>query len=162
MDILDLYAIGDLNRNLYVRRSLRYDNEINKAEAERNELIKRIPILHKDEIIEVSVGQYCEAVRARLEQCSDFDSKRQFVLDHIEKIVFTNDHVAVYGSVPVKLPMHEASNHSGETTNIGFSIDGFVDRIGLSRSVTQTRQCVFFDKDRAIWSPPSRVRSGRP
>ena len=82
--------------------------------------------------IEVSVRQYCEAVRARLERCSDFDSKRQFVLDNIEKIVCTNDRVAIYGSMPVKLRGREASDHPGETTNMGFCIDGFVDRRRLA------------------------------
>jgi hypothetical protein len=90
--------------------------------------MKRIPILHGEEIIEVSVRQYTEAVRARLKRCFDFESRRQFVLDYIEKIVSTNDHVAVYGSVPVKLANYDDADSSSDASTIGFSIEGRVSR----------------------------------
>lgn len=38
-----------------------------------------------------------------LEKCSDFDSKRQFLLDYVEKIVYVNEDVAIYGSLPLLL-----------------------------------------------------------
>jgi hypothetical protein len=80
--ILDLYAVGDLDRDLYARRSLRYDHEISQAKAQRDELMKRIPIVRNNEVIDANVRQYVEAVRARLEKATDFDTKRQFLLDH--------------------------------------------------------------------------------
>jgi hypothetical protein len=75
-----------------------------KPEAQRDELVKRIPILHNTHMIDVSVRQYVEAVRMRLENATDFDTKRQFLLDHIDRVVYGNDRVVLYGSVPVNQP----------------------------------------------------------
>jgi hypothetical protein len=59
--------------------------------------VKRIPILHNPHTIDVSVRQYVEAVRARLENATNFDTKRRFLLDHIDRVVYANDRVALYG-----------------------------------------------------------------
>ena len=93
--ILDLYAAGDLDRDLYARRSLRYDHQISQAKAERDGLMRRIPLLHNNELVDASVHQYVETVRAGLGKAVDFDTKRQFLLDHIGRVVYANDRVAL-------------------------------------------------------------------
>lgn len=52
-------------------------------------------------MIDASVHQYVEALRARLEKANDFDTKRQFLLDNIDRVVYANDRVALCGSVPM-------------------------------------------------------------
>jgi site-specific DNA recombinase len=127
--MLDLYAVGDLDRDVFARRSLRYDHQISQTAAQRDELMKRIPILHNPNIIDVSVRQYVEAVRAGLENATDFDTKRQFLLDHIGRVVYANDRVALFGSVPVHLPSREMPQQPGDrTTTIGFCVEGTLSR----------------------------------
>lgn len=126
--ILDLYAVGDLDRDVYARRCLRYDNQISQAETRRGELVKHVPILHNPHMIDVSVRQYVEAVRARLENTTDFDTKRQFLLDHIDRVVYANDRTVLYGSVPVIPPSRETPGQPGERPKIGFCIEGTISR----------------------------------
>lgn len=120
--ILELYATGDLDRDMYGKKSLEYDHEINKVKIERHELIQKIPVLHKKSVIDVSVRQYCELLKAQLEKCTDFETKRQFMLDHVEKIVFVNDHVTLHGFVPVKLKAYEDPDQPSEASKVRFCV----------------------------------------
>ena len=67
------------------------------------------PIRRNTQLIDISVRQYVEAVRARLEGATDFDTKRQFLLDHVDRVVYANDRIALYGSVPVNLASASAA-----------------------------------------------------
>src|SRR5437868_15326344 len=49
----------------------------------------------------MSIAQFCKAAKARYEQCADFDAKRQFMLDHVEQVIFVRDKVTFCGAVPV-------------------------------------------------------------
>ena len=135
--ILDLYAVGDLERDLYARRSLRYDHQISHAKAQRDELMKRIPLLHNNELVDASVRQYAETVRARLEKAVDFDTKRRFLLDHIGRVVYANDRVALSGSIPVHgLP---SESKQGDTSKIGFCVEGALTRLPRPSSTASAR-----------------------
>ena len=98
---LDIYASGDLSREAYVAKSLRYDTEMTELTDKQNDLVQRTPLLHNAEAVEVAMTEYCGTAKARFERCDDFATKRQFLLDHIEKVVFWNDNVTVHGSVPI-------------------------------------------------------------
>ena len=120
--IIDVYASGDLERNAYVERSLDYDQELNALRRQRAELIKKIPLLHKAEAVDVSITQYCSAANVRFRSCVDFSSKRQFLLDHIDKVVFSNDRVELHGSVPVRVSASEAATDEADDSKIDFCI----------------------------------------
>ena len=94
-----------------------------ELKMDHKELVKIIPFLHKTQVIDVSINQYCESVRIQLEKCIDFETKRQFMLDYIEKIVYLNDTVEIHGSVPVKLKAYEDQDQSAETAKIEFCIN---------------------------------------
>jgi DNA invertase Pin-like site-specific DNA recombinase len=126
--MLDLYAVGDLDRDVYARRCLRYDHQISQAEAKRDELVNRIPILRNPQLIDLSVRQYVEAVRARLENAIDFDTKRQFLLDHLDRVVYANDRLALYGSVLVNFKSREVHGQPSDRSKIRFSIESTLSR----------------------------------
>jgi hypothetical protein len=119
--VIDLYASGTLNQRDYIEKNLEYDNEENKLKAERADLTGRIPLLHKTEVVDASIKQYCETMKVRLSRCNDFDTRRKFVLDYIEKIAYSNDCIVVYGSVPVKLKSYDAKQPN-EASKIEFKI----------------------------------------
>ncbi len=115
--------------DFFNEKKLAYDNETNKFKGEREELVLRIPLLHKGEVIDTSVKQFCEAARVRFEKCVDFDTKRQFLLDYVEKIIFTDDHVAVYGSVPVHMKAYTDADAPIETSKIEFKLEGDISSV---------------------------------
>lgn len=127
--ILDLYTSGEIERDLYVKRSLECDNELNVLKGGRVELIKRIPLLHKQEVIDVSIKQYCEMLKIKFEKCLDFETKRQFLMEYIEKIVYWNDKVELHGSVPVKLKTYEDRGQTTELAKIEFCIKDTIERM---------------------------------
>ena len=122
--VLDNYAIGRLDRNTYLEKCLWYDNEVNKLKLEKAEFIKRIPTLHKKDVVDMSVRIFCDTARARFEKCDNFDTKRRFLLDFIEQIIYDHGKITVKGSIPL-LPQPQAHNNSNqisETSKIGFKI----------------------------------------
>lgn len=112
-------------------KNLDYDNEVNRLKAERQELAKRIPLLHKSDVINASVAQFCQSGRVQLSKCTDFDAKRKFLLDRVEKIVFNMNAFEIHGSVPILLKEYEGKKESVETGKISFCIKGEVPRFEL-------------------------------
>ncbi len=132
--VMDLYANSEIEKEAYITKNLEYDNEINKLKLEKVELVNKIPLLHKKEIIDTSMRQYCDGARIRFEKAADFESKRQFLLNYIEKIVYWNDKVELYGSVPVKLKIYEGKETNTELAKIEFCIKDTIprlDRMGI-------------------------------
>lgn len=50
----------------------------------------------------VAVRKFCTSARARYRSCKDFDSKRQFLLDYTEKIVYYDTKVSYHGFIPIE------------------------------------------------------------
>ena len=96
--------------------------------AEKAELIKQIPLLHKKELVDTSIKQYSELVRIQFAKCVDFDSKRQFLLDHIDKIVYWTDKVEFHGLIPIELNVYEGNRHKTESAKIPFCIKDTIGR----------------------------------
>ena len=74
---------------------------------------------HED-FVDASIRQFCATGNARLQACTDFDEKRQFLKDHVERVIFNRYKITIMGSVPVRLP-------SGETT-LKFRIEGEINK----------------------------------
>ena len=70
--------------------------------ARSRELEDGAALLRKSGAIDAGIAQFCEAARVRFAKCADFASKRQFLLDYVEKVVHVKDKVALHGSVPIK------------------------------------------------------------
>ena len=62
-------------------------------------LMQSTPLLDQQDVVEAGIAQYCEDARARLKRCHDFVSKRQFLLEYVQKITFIDDRVTIQGSV---------------------------------------------------------------
>ena len=63
-----------------------YDNEINKLKSDRMEMLKKVPLIQKTEIVNTSITQYCEGIKLCYKKCNDFETKRQFLLDYVDHI----------------------------------------------------------------------------
>lgn len=118
---LNLYANGKLNRSEYTEKCLWLDNEVKKVKLEKDELITKIPNLQNEEIIDVSLRRYCETVRARLEKCSNFETKREFLLEYISEIIFVSGSITINSWIPVTTKNDDGKQ--GEN-KLEFSIKG--------------------------------------
>jgi site-specific DNA recombinase len=99
--VIDLYATGDIARDLYIEKSRGLDALSEPLESQHRELIDRGELIHQHGAIDAGVAQYCEAVRARLLTCSDMASMRRFLLEYVDKVVYVKHTVSLYGSVPI-------------------------------------------------------------
>jgi hypothetical protein len=118
--LIDLYAAGDLEKDVYVQKNVTYDTEISSLDAKRIEIASQIPVLHRLEEVDTSIQQYCQMVRIRLQKCKDAETKRKFMLDFIEKIIYANENVAICGSVP----LYDESSRDRSRDKIEFKIPG--------------------------------------
>jgi hypothetical protein len=99
--VMDLYATGDIARDLYVEKSRALDALRDPLETQRRELTDREALMLQYGAIDAGIAQYCEAVRLRLAACSDMASIRRFLLDYVDKVVFVKHTVSLHGFVPV-------------------------------------------------------------
>jgi hypothetical protein len=58
--------------------------------------------------------------KERFQECADFDAKRQFLVRHVERVIYDRYKVRIAGSIPVQ-------SASGET-KVQFRIEGEIDR----------------------------------
>jgi site-specific DNA recombinase len=114
-ELLNQYATGKMSRTQYSTKCKKYEEKIENLNNSKNELIKKVPIIQKKDIVVESVKRFCENASDRFEQIHNFDTKRQFLLDHIEKIIYLNKKVTLCGSISID-----------EVNKIEFSIENKV------------------------------------
>jgi len=105
--IVDLYGMGELDREEYTRKIQEYDKEVESLEAKHKELLKFVPLFEKKELVKASVAAHCRTMKKRFTACVDFATKRQFLLDFVTKVVYrktwrTSATVKLCGMVPIK------------------------------------------------------------
>lgn len=101
--IIDLYTSENLSEDVGVNIAVNFDQKIIELENRRNEIIRSAPALQKLDIMEDAIREHCENATTRFEKCNGLDSKRQFLADYIEKVVFNKDSITITGSAPIKL-----------------------------------------------------------
>jgi hypothetical protein len=90
--------------------------------------------LHRRTEIDVRIRQYCEQARARFERCADFETRRQFLIDHVERVIYHPRTIVLVGSI----------RGSGEAQRTGealrFRIEGKMRRIRTLLGPKKTHQ----------------------
>ena len=114
-----------------VGRKLRSDDRIEAGRLGRDRRDRR---LHRPGF--PTGTQYCSAAEVRFENCVDFASKRRFLVDHVTKVVFSNDRVEVHGAVPVRA---SHTDHDDAPSKLPFCIAAG-GRAGSFHSI-QTSSC---------------------
>jgi hypothetical protein len=90
--LIDLYAADELPEGAYVDANIALDQELHRLTAKRAALL---PLLHEADAVGASVRDFCERARVRLESCHDFESKRQFLVAYVQRVVYTRYKVTV-------------------------------------------------------------------
>ncbi len=123
--IIDLYAMGGLGKPEYLKRVTAYNKKENDLSAKCDELARLVPTIHKKRDIDRAINNYCKEIKGRLDKCIDFNTKRQFILDCINKVAYRNNQISVYGAISIG------------TTKLEFAIKKKIDRIKLRNQILE-------------------------
>jgi hypothetical protein len=138
MRLIDLYAAGQMPKDEYVAANVALDERLEELKREKIALSRK-QSLNDDESLDLRLRQFCETVKARFERCVDFDTKRQFLLDHVGKVIFFRDKVTLVGSVPIELK-EEGQLTAGR--KVAFRIEGKIDRAEVRRRPKPRKKAV--------------------
>jgi len=82
----------------------------------------------------------------RFAKCGDFASKRQFLLDHVERVVHVKDKVSLHGSVPVK----SGHGEDAETNKLAFCIESEITKAERYLERMRMRDVALYQKSIAM------------
>ena len=122
----------------YIAANVRLDEKLDELTREKIALSRK-QSLNGHESLNLRLRQFCETAKARFERCADFDTKRQFLLDHVRKVIFLRDKVTLVGSVPIELNQ-EGQSSAGR--NVAFRIEGEIDRAKVRRQPKPRKKAV--------------------
>jgi Recombinase zinc beta ribbon domain len=123
--VIERYATEQMPGDDYIAASRTLDGELDRLMREKAGIVMRFP--QNDEFVGISIRQFCGNAQVRFEACNDFDTRRQFLVDHVERVIYNHSKVTIVGSVPV-------ASVSGVQTKLQFRIEGQIDRSGRSKS----------------------------
>jgi hypothetical protein len=81
--------------------------------------------------ITASIRHYCATARARFQACDDFDAKRSFLRDYVERIVFNRGRITILGS----LQLDGATPRLASLPHRGSDRRRFQETVGAGRAV---------------------------
>jgi|CXWK01.1.fsa_nt_gi hypothetical protein len=145
--LVEQYADGKVPQDQFVNRNVALDQDLLKTKIKREKLLKTIPSLHRKDDVEISIRRFCDNAKARLDKCSDFESKRKFLLDHIEKVIYNKYKVTLLGWIPIM----SQNNDSG--AKISFKIE---DEINPKKIRSRVRQRFLVDSRLKEWGAGGR------
>lgn len=117
----DIYVAGNFPREEYVTKSRAYDDEVLTLATRKIDILRQIPLFRKTALVDMCIQQYCETTKLRYKKAVDFETKRQFLLDYIERVTYWNDRISVHGSISVT--MKSEHGREAETSKVEFRIE---------------------------------------
>jgi hypothetical protein len=126
--MFELYAADQLTRDAYINRNIAFDKDLDQLKEKKAAVTEAQPTNAFEELDD-AIRQFCDRAATRLQRCTDFDTKRQFLVDHIEKIIYHRDKVTLIGCVSVE---HKQSQ-SIIGSSLPFHIEGQIDRAMVRR-----------------------------
>jgi hypothetical protein len=118
--LIDRYAAEQMPGEAYITANRALDRDLERLTREKAKLAAALRSPLHEDFVDASIRQFCASARARFEACADFDAKRQFLVDHVGRVIYHRYKVTIVGSVPVQ-------SASGET-KLQFRIEGEIDQ----------------------------------
>jgi site-specific DNA recombinase len=126
--IIDQYAVDQITGEEYIAANRDLDRQQEQLTQKKAALIAALRSPQED-FVDASIRQFCATGNARLRACTDFDTKRQFLKDHVERVIFNGYRITITGSVPVR-------SIAGETT-LQFRIEGEISKMQVRANPTR-------------------------
>jgi site-specific DNA recombinase len=118
--LINKYAAEHMAGEAYIAGNRALDRDLERLTSEKGELVAASRSSLHEDFVDASVRQFCASARACLQECDNFDAKRQFVVDHVERVIYNRYKVTIAGSVPVQSPAGD--------TKLPFRIEGEIDQ----------------------------------
>jgi len=118
--LINRYAVEQMTGEAYITANRGLDRVLERLIREKAELVAALRSPQHEDFVDASIRQFCASANARFQACADFDTKRQFLVTHIERVIYNRYKVTIAGSVPVQ-------SASGET-KLQFRIEGEIDQ----------------------------------
>jgi hypothetical protein len=100
--LINRYAAEQIAGDDYIAINRALDRDLEQLTREKAELVAALQSPLHEDFVDASVRQFCASARARFEACADFNPKRQFLVDHLERVIYNRYKVTIAGSVPVQ------------------------------------------------------------
>jgi site-specific DNA recombinase len=117
--LINRYAAEQMAGDDYIAANRALDRVLERLTREKAELVAALRSPQHEDFVDASVRQFCASAKARFQACADFDAKRQFLVGHVERVIYNRYKVTIAGSVP--------QSASGET-KLQFRIEGEIYR----------------------------------
>jgi site-specific DNA recombinase len=114
--LINGYATGRTVTKKYIERNHVIDTKFKKLTREKTELTNASHDRHGTSGIQLQ--QFCAHAKVQFAACTDLETKRKFLQEHVEKIIFNHDKISIIGFIPAQ----------GDTTALPFQIEGEIDR----------------------------------
>jgi len=111
----------------YITANRALDKDLERLTRAKAELAGALRSSQHEDFVDASIRQFCASANAGFQACADLDAKRQFLVDHVERVIYTGYKITVSGSVPVQA----VSGQARLQFRIGAEIDKSAVRRGL-------------------------------
>jgi DNA invertase Pin-like site-specific DNA recombinase len=122
-ELISRYAADQMTGDEYIAANRALDEKLERLVRAKAKLAGALRPTHHEDFVDASILQFCATARARLQACSDFDTKRQFLVDYIERVTYNRYHVTIVGSIPVRTESRESK--------LPFRIEGKINIAGI-------------------------------
>jgi DNA-directed RNA polymerase beta subunit len=113
------YAADQMTGEEYISANRALDEKLERLVRKKAKFAAALRSPQQEDFVDASIRQFCASAKARFQACEDYDAKRQFLKDHVERVIFNRYKVTMTGSVPIQ-------SASGET-DLQFRIEGKID-----------------------------------
>jgi site-specific DNA recombinase len=131
--IIGRYAAEQMTGEAYIAANRTLDERQERLTRKKAELIAAMRFPQHEDFVDASIRQFCATGNARLLACTDVDTKRQFLIDHVERVIFNRYKITILGSVPL------LRLASGETT-LKFRIEGEIKKWQVRANAMRMRE----------------------
>jgi Recombinase zinc beta ribbon domain len=162
--LIDRYAADQMTGEEYISANRALDEKLERLVREKAKVAASLRSPRQEDFVDASVRQFCANANARLQACTDFDDKRQFLVGHVERVIYDRYDITIVGSVPVQ-------SASGDT-KLPYRIAGKIDikavrsKAGRKAALEQLRDksenaAAATQADEPVMSPVTAYREGR-
>ena len=117
--LIGRYAAEQMTGEEYITVNRGLDRDLERLTREKADLVAALRSPQHEDFVDASIRQFCASARARFEACADFDAKREFLVGHVERVIYHRYKVMIAGSAPVQ--------SASEETKLQFRMEGEID-----------------------------------
>jgi site-specific DNA recombinase len=128
--MIDRYAADQMTGEEYIAANRALDEKLERLVREKPKLAAALRSPQHEDFVDASIRQFSATANERLQAGADFDAKGQFLVDHVERVIYNRYNVTIAGCVPLQ-------SASGET-KLPFRIEGKINIAAIRSAASRT------------------------